>query len=415
MEQEPPVEESASSDPPPGSSSPRAGKRPTPRKRNKKARKRNSSAKSTKTPGRKQRSFPASSFEDATVLANEMHRMGSTRVRRLTLFEELGRSAESSISRQLVINSGRYGLTSGGAQAEWIELNDEGQVATSPDVAPRKRMRARFNLAIDSIPPFKALYDEFVGKKLPSQAVMRDFLREKKYPDPEIQECIDTFIVNAKFVGILRPVAGSERLLSVDHALDELPLSEGTPVTGRPELEVLRSNDSATGVRDWSKTCFYLSPIGDEDSDERKHSDLFLGSIVEPALQEFGLEVVRADHIGSAGMITVQIIEHIVNSRVVVADLSYHNPNVFYEVALRHATRKPLVQLIRVADRIPFDLDQVRTIRIDTSDIFSLVPQIETYRSEVATQVRKALEGAGEVENPLTVFFPGFWDVVHGS
>jgi hypothetical protein len=100
-----------------------------------------------------------------------------------------------------------------------------------------------------------------------------------------------------------------------------------------------------------------------------------------------------------------------VNARVVVADLSFHNPNVFYEVALRHACRKPVVQLIRAVDRIPFDLDQFRTIVIDTTDIYSLVPQIETYRSEIANQVRRALEGTGDVENPLTVFFPTFWDL----
>jgi hypothetical protein len=78
---------------------------------------------------------------------------------------------------------------------------------------------------------------------------------------------------------------------------------------------------------------------------------------------------VRADQIGKPGMITAQVIEHLANARVVIADLSFHNPNVFYEVALRHACRKPIVQLIRTIDPIPFDLDQFRTIRIDTTDI----------------------------------------------
>jgi hypothetical protein len=346
-----------------------------------------------------------------------MQRMGSDRVRRLTLFEELGRSAESGPSRQLIINSGRYGLTTGGVQAEWIELTDQGKVATNPDVPRRQQTRARFTLAIDNIPPFKTIYDRFIGNRVPSQSVMRDFLREQQYQEAEIQECIDTFTVNAKFVGVLRVIAGAERLLPIDHVLDELPQG---PASQTAEIAVTARERAgspvpAAEVQDWASICFYVTGIGDEETEVRKHSDLFLGSIVEPALAEFNLTVVRADQIGKPGMITAQVIEHIVNSRVVIADLSYHNPNVFYEIAPRHAVRKPIVQLIRAADRIPFDLDQFRTIKIDTTDIYSLVPQIETHRSEIANQVRRALEGTTMVENPLTVFYPNFWELLAGT
>lgn len=360
---------------------------------------------------RVQRSYPASSFEDALALAMTMQKLGSDRVRRLTLFDELGRSAESGASRQLIVNSGRYGVTSGGYQAEWIELTEKGKLATGPDVPRRQQLRARFELAIDGIAPFKAIYDEFAGKKLPSQSVIRDFLKEHGYKDDEIQECIDTFIVNAKFIGLLRTVAGAERLLSLEHALDELPAST-EPVLSVSERTPVERGNTAAAETDWTQICFYVAPIGADESEVRQHSDMFLGSIVEPALKDFSLKVIRADQIGKPGMITAQVIEHLVSARVVVADLSYHNPNVFYEVALRHACRRPIVQLIRSADVIPFDLDQFRTIRIDTSDIYTLVPQIETYRSEIATQVRRALEGSTEVENPLTVFYPGFWDAI---
>jgi hypothetical protein len=100
--------------------------------------------------------------------------------------------------------------------------------------------------------------------------------------------------------------------------------------------------------------CFYITPIGAEDSVERKHSDLFMSSLVQPALEELGLTVVRADQIGEPGMITTQVLEYLKRSRLAIADLSYLNPNVFYEVALRHALRLPVVQLIRKADRLPF-------------------------------------------------------------
>lgn len=116
--------------------------------------------------------------------------------------------------------------------------------------------------------------------------------------------------------------------------------------------------------------------------------------------------VKRADQIDKPGTITKQIIEYIYKSKLVIADLSYHNPNVFYELALRHAFRLPTVQLIRKSDRIPFDLNQIRTIIIDTTDIFSLVPKIEIYRSEIASQVRQALNDPDAVDNPITNVFP---------
>jgi hypothetical protein len=129
-------------------------------------------------------------------------------------------------------------------------------------------------------------------------------------------------------------------------------------------------------------------------------------------VQELGLTVIRADQIDKPGMITTQVIEHVTHAKLVVADLSFHNPNVFYELALRHATGKPTIHLIRAEDDIPFDLDQFRTIKIDTSDLYAFVPAMETYKAEISTQARRALEEADTAAGPLSVFYPGFWDAL---
>ena len=129
---------------------------------------------------------------------------------------------------------------------------------------------------------------------------------------------------------------------------------------------------------------------------------------MEPALQTFSMKVVRADAIDKPGMITRQIIEYILKARLVIADLSFHNPNVFYELALRHATRLPIVQIIRNGDRIPFDVQQMRTVVIDTSDIYTLVPKIETYRSDIGSKVRSALSADSEIDTPKSTYFPDF-------
>lgn len=92
-----------------------------------------------------------------------------------------------------------------------------------------------------------------------------------------------------------------------------------------------------------------------------------------------------------------------------IADLSFGNPNVFYELALRHASKKPAVQLIRSSDHLPFDVGQFRTVVLDMTDIFSLVPQIDSYRAEIARQCRAALDEEGPVDSPLSLFYPQFW------
>jgi hypothetical protein len=69
--------------------------------------------------------------------------------------------------------------------------------------------------------------------------------------------------------------------------------------------------------------------------------------------------------------------------------------------------RLPIVQIIRKADIIPFDINQMRTIVIDTTDIFTLVPRIATYQTEISSQIRQALDNADSVETPISMYFPG--------
>jgi hypothetical protein len=359
--------------------------------------------------------FPAASFEEAMGLANaiQKHAAGQ-KVRRLTLFDSLGKSPDSGPSRQLIVNSNKYGLTKGSYHAEHLELTTEGALATGADIPLRQKLAARFKLAIEGIAPFKALYESLKGNRLPAASILEDTAKEHNVPAQDAKECVELFIVNAKFLGILKPIAGAERIIPLEQAVEALPEAEssGNADTGGgyappivPERRVSGSSTGSTGTS-WSSICFYISPIGEADSEHRKHADLFLGSIVEPALEEFSLKVVRADRIGKPGMITAQIIEHVLKAKLVIADLSYHNPNVFYELCLRHVSRLPTVQIIRKSDKIPFDLDQFRTIQIDTSTIYAMVPNLQTYKAEIATQVRTALQDPDSTDNPVTTYYP---------
>jgi len=144
--------------------------------------------------------------------------------------------------------------------------------------------------------------------------------------------------------------------------------------------------------------CFVISPIGEQGSDTLMRSDQVLRHIIAPAAEDHRLTAVRSDSISTPGIITSQIIRHILNDKMVVADLTDHNANVFYELALRHAFRKPLVQLITRDQRIPFDVQGTRVVKY-ALDLESAAQA----RREVSKQIRAALSPDVEVESPVTI------------
>ncbi|WP_368293879.1 hypothetical protein [Dehalobacter sp. TBBPA1] len=365
---------------------------------------------------RANRVIPTLSYEESLTIANGIWQYASgQKIRRITLFDQIGKSPDSGPSRTLVTTSSKYGITIGGYQADYIELSPDGNIATNPDEIPSKKVEANFKLAIESNDYFAKLYNQYKDMKLPAKSVMIDFLRDQGLESDDCTSCVELFIINAKYIGLIRVIAGSERIISIEQLIEEMSINAKEAIVPKNEIldkkpkmtiesKPLASVTSNNDGDKWSRTCFYITPIGQEDSEERNHSDLFLNSIVEPALEEFGLNVVRADKISTPGMITSQIIEHIVNSKLVIADLSFHNPNVFYELSLRHTFNLPTIHLIRKSDYIPFDLNNFRTIVIDTTNIYTLVPQLETYRTSVAMQVRQLMESPDIMENPISAY-----------
>lgn len=362
--------------------------------------------KSRKCPG-----IPLRTFEDAMQLAHGIWECASgQKVRRLTLFDHLGKSPDSGPSRGLITASSKYGITTGGYQADYIELTDNGRAASNPDLLDVDRIFAQFELAILSNEYFKGLYESFKGIKMPTTQVLEDKVKELGIDADDAKSCVEIFTANAKFIGLIQVLSGAQRLLSIEHLLEEKSreLSDGSHTQVRSNQNVFSNAESIstnlsqidTSAIETDNVCFYITPIGEEDSEIRKHSDLMLENIVAPALEEFGLNVVRADKISKPGMITKQILNYITKSKLVIADLSFHNPNVFYELAIRHMRGLPTVHLIRSADSVPFDISGFRTIKLDMTSIYTLVPQLDTYKSEIAAQVRNILN-EDNVDNPV--------------
>ena len=147
------------------------------------------------------------------------------------------------------------------------------------------------------------------------------------------------------------------------------------------------------------KTCFFIAPIGHEGSEARKRSDQVLNHIIKPIAEECGYEAIRADEISKPGIITSQIIQHLLDDDLVIADLTGQNPNVFYELAIRHTVRKPFVQIIQSGEPIPFDIAPTRTIYIDHRDLDS----VARCKEELIKQIHAAEKDPDKVDSPISM------------
>lgn len=151
--------------------------------------------------------------------------------------------------------------------------------------------------------------------------------------------------------------------------------------------------------RKTTKKCFVIAPIGEEGSEIRERSDKVLEHIIKPPVEECGYETIRADEISEPGIITSQIIQHLIDDDLVIADLTGRNPNVYYELAVRHVVKKPIVQLIQAGETIPFDVAGTRTIHVDYRDLDS----VANCKSELVKQIRSVEKDPSRVDTPISV------------
>lgn len=136
------------------------------------------------------------------------------------------------------------------------------------------------------------------------------------------------------------------------------------------------------------KRCFVISPIGKEGSDVRKHADDVFEHLIHPAMRECGIEPIRADHLDSPGRISEQMFRAILDYDFCVVVLTGHNPNVFYELAVAQAAKRPVILLIKSGQDLPFDIKDLRCINYDLDNqsirerahIAQLVKFVETIR-----------------------------------
>jgi len=84
--------------------------------------------------------------------------------------------------------------------------------------------------------------------------------------------------------------------------------------------------------------------------------------VIRKVCEEYDLTVVRADETYGPGLIIADIIKQIYESKLIIAEISSSNPNVFYEVGYAHALNKPTILIAERTTKLPFDVSPFRTL-----------------------------------------------------
>ncbi|ELS0476247.1 hypothetical protein R4Y59_000802 [Enterococcus faecalis] len=110
------------------------------------------------------------------------------------------------------------------------------------------------------------------------------------------------------------------------------------------------------------KKCFFITPIGEKNSNEFKKLKAIVENVLNKVLKKYDYELIIAHEIHSMGSIGDQVFTSIIGADLVISNLSGWNANVMYETAVAHSFGKPTIMICESGTELPFDLINDRTI-----------------------------------------------------
>jgi hypothetical protein len=211
-----------------------------------------------------------------------------------------------------------------------------------------------YRAAVMNAPQLSDVYKHYRGENLPDDTFFKNTLADEyNVPASKFEDFKSIFISSLTVAGLVESRGDKVRVLD---ASDETK-------QGGEKSELTKKLGKAVKV-DATDTCFVVQPFAPPLGD-------YYEKIYRPAIEKAGLTPSRADaEIFGTGKIIDQVWRGISSARVLVAELTSRNANVFYELGLAHALKKPVVLVSATEDDVPFDLHHIRVIYYDKSDPF---------------------------------------------
>lgn len=209
-----------------------------------------------------------------------------------------------------------------------------------------------------------------------------------------LEQCGATEYSEGQFAGSINTLLRNKTIIKIDRAIYMLAKES-------------RGADNM-------KYCFVVSPIGEEGSEIRTNADKLLKHIINPVCQSCGLSVERVDQINDSDSITQTIIDKLLSADLVIADISGHNPNVFYEMGYRKCTGKPIIHLKCKGENLPFDVNTIRTFEYDLTDLDSVEAIKERLQQTIsAISFESSDESEGNANDKNDKTFSGLLPILY--
>ena len=322
--------------------------------------------------------FPKNPLEDAILVAKAIEEKNAGNpmpARDVAVAVGFRQSADWRFL-DLLRSANQYGLVTGSGANATVQLAQLGQDVVAPG-SPSQRSEALLR-AFRSVKEFEAVEKHYGGKRIPEDEFFLNTLtREFNIPRDRVEQFAKVFLENLKYLRAFTPASSG-----ID---TKQPPAEGTAPPTPPEKVPSPVVSKEPRVREFLDTCFVMMPFG-------AWFDRYYAEIYVPAIKEAGFEPVRADELFTTGSVVEQIWEQIEKAKLLLADLSGKNPNVFYELGLAHAARKPVVFTAGQVEDVPFDLRHLRVIIYDIRE-----PEwASRLRKSIADYLRNAAKDPGK-------------------
>ena len=226
--------------------------------------------------------------------------------------------------------------------------------------------------AILAAPIISDIYSHYRGENLPDSEFFDNALTDKfRIPESKLVEFKGIFFDSLKIAKLISEHDGKYRIIDI---------SAGTDANEKAK-ETFKKLEKTVKIES-GDTCFVMMPFADP-------LGTYYDKIYRPAIEKAGLKPIRADNeIFGTGKIIDQIWTGINSAKVLIAELTQRNPNVFYELGLAHALQKPVVLISSNEDDVPFDLHHIRVIYYDVSDPFWGTKLIEKVAENLLSAIK---------------------------